>query len=225
MDSIDVDPLASFDSDATESELPRSITNARKFFDKRLYNAIVDTVSAECKRITRWEGRDYEMGQLVGAMFTLTHRMMDTAYVVLPTPEQITGCVEAARSLRVVLHILDAKCTPWVHVWTCHVPQFLTTWGTLHPFLCHGFEGRWRQLKAEIRLSSHGQWKGAHCGFETVIHYSIVAWTLMSLKVALVGRSFHVSKRIGSELWDRFVLRVRNMVKARENQRNAHIGI
>ena len=79
------------------------------------------------------------------------------------------------------MHTLEAKGTPWSHVWTVHVPQFLHSWGTLFPFLCHGLEGRWRPLKKEIKLSTHGQWDGAQVGFAQVILYSTALWVLTLL--------------------------------------------
>ena len=73
----------------------------------------------------------------------------------------------------------------------------------------------------EIKHSTHGQWKGAKCGFETVIQYSIATWAFMKLKVRLVGRSFHVPKTYGSTLWDNFVTCVRQMTKDRNTARAA----
>ena len=105
----------------------------------------------------------------------------------------MASACDAGRMLRKVLHALDAPCTPWMHVCTCHLPQFLQQWGTLETFLCHGFEGRWWDLKVEIKHSTHRQWKGAKFGFETVIQCSIATWVLMKLKVRLVGRSFHAA--------------------------------
>ena len=112
-------------------------------------------------------------------------------------------CETSARALRRIWKTLDAPTTPWGHVWTAHVPQFLRLWGTLFPFLCHGFEGRWRDLKVEIRHIAHGQWKGASCGFETVLQYSIVRWTLRKLGIALHGRTCKVRKT-SSWLWQRY---------------------
>ena len=105
----------------------------------------------------------------------------------------MASACDAGRMLRKVLHALDAPCTPWMHVCTCHLPQFLQQWGTLETFLCHGFEGRWWDLKVEIKHSTHRQWKGAKFGSETVIQCSIATWALMKLKVRLVGRSFHAA--------------------------------
>ena len=114
-----------------------------------------------CKAIKRLDNRDVPVADLVMSMFTLTHHMLTVAYEKQPIAEQIAGACDAAHMLRKVLHALDAPCTLWMHVWICHVPQFLNEWSTLEPFLCHGFEGRWRDLKVEIKLSTHGQWKGA----------------------------------------------------------------
>ena len=212
---IDVDIVALTSGDDDGAALPRSISNALKFYEKRLYTPIVDMMRQHCKTVTRIDNRDVETADLVMSMFTLTHRMLRVAYKPKPSAEDISGACDAATSLRKVLHALDAPCTPWMHVWTCHVPQFLRRWGTLEPFLCHGFEGRWRDLKAEIKLSTHGQWKGAKCGFETVIQYSIATWSLLKLQVPLVGRSFHVPKTYGSAMWDEFVKYVRQQTKDR----------
>ena len=138
-------------------------------------------------------------------MFTLTDRMLQVAYAEHPTDAEIAAACKGTTQLRKILHQLEAPTTPWAHVWTCHVPQFLQTWRTLYPFLCHGFEGRWRDLKGEIKHSTHGQWKGAACGFETVVQYSIARWQLVKCKISLIGRTFHVPKTVGAAVWDKFV--------------------
>lgn len=207
MSNIDADwahNLETGDADGGDP-LPRSISNALKFFNNHIYNRVVAKVRSECQHVIRFEGQDVEVHKLCEAMFVLTHRMLKVAYDPKPNQHDIDRACNGTATLRKVLDALGAKCTPWMHVWTCHVPQFLRLWGTLQPFLCHGFEGRWRDLKTEIKLSSHGQWKGAKCGFETVIHYSIVTWALMSLKVPLMRRTYHVSKSHGAAFWDAFV--------------------
>ena len=168
-------------------------------------------VRHQCKQVVRFDGVDKDVADLICAMFTLTHRMLKVAYTEKPDRRTIDDACKGTAKLRQILFALDAKCTPWMHVWTCHVPQFLCHWGTLYPFLCHGFEGRWRDLKVEVKLSPHGQWKGAKCGFETVLHYSIVTWTLIKLKVPLVGRTYHVSKNCGALFWDQFVTYVQHL--------------
>ena len=95
-------------------------------------------------------------------------------------------------------------------MWTCHVPQFLTRWGTLYPFVCHGLEGRWRSLKAEIKLSMHGQWKGAKVGFAQVLVYSVVARALVRLGIKLVGRTTSVTKT-KTTLFDDFCNRMQDV--------------
>ena len=78
--------------------------------------------------------------------------MLDVVYTQKPKAVQINSVVTAAQKLRDLLHLFDAPATPWGHVYTmqkqneqkCHVPQYLQELGTLFPFLCHGFEGRWR---------------------------------------------------------------------------------
>ena len=180
---VDIVALTNGDDDGRGAAPPWSISNALKFHEKRLYNPIVDMLRQHCKTATRIDKRDVQTMDLVMSMITLTHRRLRVAYKPKPSAEDISGACDAATSLRKVLHALDAPCAPWMHVWTCHVPQFLRRWGTLEPFLCHGFEGRWRDLKAEIKLSTHGQWKGAKCGFETVIQYSIATWSLLKLVV------------------------------------------
>ena len=215
MERVDVDlrALTSEEGSIEGCELQRSISNALKFYSARLYNPLLDNLRHHCKLVKRIDDKDVLVADLVMSMFTLTHRMLIVAYPDKPSAEQIASACDAGRMLRKVLHALDAPCTPWMHVWTCHVPQFLQQWGALEPSLCHGFEGRWRDLKVEIKHSTHGQWKGAKCGFEIVIQYSIATWALMKLKVRLVGRSFHVLKTYGSALWDNFVTYVRQMTK------------
>ena len=62
------------------------------------------------------------MADLVMSMFTLTHRMLIVSYEDIPSAEQIASACDAGRMLCKVLHALDAPCTPWMHVWTRHVP-------------------------------------------------------------------------------------------------------
>ena len=116
--------------------------------------------------------------------------MLDVAYKRKPTANDINCLVTAASHLRTVWALLEApgQGTPWGHVWTTHLPHFLQRWGTLLPFLCHGFEGRWRDLKKEITLSTHGQWKGAKCGFELVLRCGLASWLLRKMRILLTGR-------------------------------------
>ena len=208
MERVDVDlrALTSEEGSIEGSEVQRSISNALKFYSARLYNPLLDNLRHHCKLVKRIDDKDVLVADLVMYMFTLTHRMLIVAYEDTPSAEQIASACDAGRMLRKVLHALA---------------QFLQQWGTLEPFLCHGFEGRWRDLKVETKHSTHGQWKGAKFGFETVMQYSIATWALMKLKVRLVGRSFHVPKTYGSALWDNFVTYVRQMTKDRNTAREA----
>eukprot|EP00992_Anisonema_acinus_P011647 TRINITY_DN7578_c0_g1_i1.p2 TRINITY_DN7578_c0_g1~~TRINITY_DN7578_c0_g1_i1.p2 ORF type:complete len:108 (+),score=13.22 TRINITY_DN7578_c0_g1_i1:186-509(+) len=75
---------------------------------------------------------------------------------------------------------LEAKCTPWVHVWLAHVPQFIRHWGTLYPFIGHGVEGRHRHMKREVSSSTSGQWKGDQVGFAHALRRDCVWWNLLA---------------------------------------------
>ena len=182
---------------------PRSISNALKFYDTQAYNAIIAKVQASCGTQLLWRGTHYQKADLLRAMFAHTKTMLDVVYTQKPKAVQINSVVTAAQKLRDLLHLFDAPATPWGHVWTCHVPQYLQELGTLFPFLCHGFEGRWRQLKTDIKLSTHGQWKGAVCGFEVVLSYDVARWVLRKLQVRLKGRRYKVRKN-NKRLWDAY---------------------
>ena len=204
--TIDLDSADLILGDTTDGgALPKSICNALRFFNKRVYNTIVDKISTESQETKRISDRDVPASDLVAAMFTLTDRMLQVAYTEHPTDAEIAAACKGTTQLRKILHQLEAPTTPWAHAWTCHVPQLLQTCRTLYPFLCHGFEGRWRDLKGEIKHSTHGQWKAAARGFETVVQYSIARWQLVKYKISLISRTFHVPKTVGAVVWDEFV--------------------
>ena len=190
--------------------LSKSITNLAKFLKELKYNVVLRTLRATLKSQVMVSGVWHDKADVIGSMFTHTATMYNVAHTPKPSPEQIKGVVSAAARLRATFVALGVKGTPWGHVWTCHVPQFLVEWGTLYPFLCHGFEGRWRDLKAEIKHSTHGQWRGARVGFETVIRYSLVLWTLLKLDCKLVGRSWRVG-RGNEDLWSDFEYHMSNL--------------
>ena len=98
-------------------------------------------------------GNDVPLHRLLHAMFIHTGTMVNVAYTPKPTASDIQCATRAAQALRKVLATLEAPATPWGHIWTVHVPQFLLRWGTLFPFLCHGLEGRWSPLKTEIKCN------------------------------------------------------------------------
>ena len=62
------------------------------------------------------------------------------------------------------------KGTLWGHEWTCHVPHFLTRWGTLCPFLCHGLEGKWgpSRLKSNSGRMGNGRVQRLPCSMNSV---------------------------------------------------------
>ena len=105
--------------------------------------------------------------------------MVKMAYTPHLKGKDIIDFLSAAKHLRNVLHALDTSGTVWGHVWACHTPQFLVRSGTLYPFLCHGLEGRWRDLKFEIKLGTHGQWK---------------TWSLIRLGLSINGLTKTVRK-------------------------------
>ena len=124
---------------------------------------------------------------LLRAVCRHTKTILDVVYTEKPKAVHSNSVVTAAQNLRDFLHLFDAPATPWGHGWTCHVPQYLQELGTLFPFLCHGFEARWRQLKTDIKLSTLGQWKGAVCVFEAVLSYDVARWVLRKPQVRLKG--------------------------------------
>ena len=194
-------------NEAVVSALARSITNARNFFKQRLYIQIVDALTIYSSEKVDFEGQSVFAWKLLDSLFAHTATIVEVAYTPKPDENDIVRVETAAAMSRRIFHALATNVgvdsTPWGHVWTCHVPQFLRTWGTLYPFLCHGLEGRWRMLKVEVKHSSHGQWKGDSNGFETVVRYSIAFWKLCAQGVRLVGRSMPIGKG-GKALFDAF---------------------
>ena len=156
LDKLNMTGTVTYTGDVEEGTgYPRSISNALKFYDTRAYNAIIAKVQASCGTQLLWRGKHYQKADLLRAMPAHTKTMLDVVYTQKPKAVQINSVVTAAQKLRDLLHLFDAPATPWGHVWTCHVPQYLQELGTPFPFLCHGFEGRWRQLKTDIKLSTH----------------------------------------------------------------------
>ena len=76
--------------------------------------------------------------------------MVAIAYTLEARDDQIAKMQELALDLRLRLRRLKAKATVWGHIWTVHIPQFLSKWGTLYPFVCHGVEGKHRVFKADL---------------------------------------------------------------------------
>ena len=188
------------DNEATTEEVDataRSITNARHFFQAKAYHKICDLLRVALQgEMKQHNGNDVPLHRLLHAMFVHTGTMVNVAYTPKPTASDIQCATRAAQALRKVLATLEAPATPWGHIWTVHVPQFLLRWGTLFPFLCHGLEGRWSPLKTEIKLCTKGMWRGAKVGFATVVVYNIVTWAFMCLNMSLIGRENHVSRML-----------------------------
>lgn len=194
-------------NEAVVSALARSITNARNFFKRRLYIQIIDVLTIYTSEEVDYEGQSILAWKLLDALFAHTATIVEVAYTPKPRDGDINRVESAAATSRRILYALathiGVDSTPWAHVWTCHVPQFLRMWGTLYPFLCHGLEGRWRMLKVEVKHSTHGQWQGESNGFETVVRYSIAFWKLWANGVRLVGRTMRVGKH-GTALFNAF---------------------
>ena len=66
--------------------------------------------------------------------FALLADMVGLAYTKQPSPDAIARFKENADLLRWHCAKLGLVCTPWAHVWSCHLPQFLAHWGTLCPW-------------------------------------------------------------------------------------------
>ena len=124
--TMDLDPADLILGDTTDGgALPKPIYNALRFFNKRVYNTIVDKISTEGQETKRIRDRDVPVSDLVVVMFTLTDRMLQVAYTQHPTHAEIAAACKGTTQWRKILHQLEAPTTPWAHVWTCHVPQFL----------------------------------------------------------------------------------------------------
>ena len=184
-----------FDTTLTDY-LQRSITNTIGFFQNAKYLDIIRLAKfwVRSDNTRDYNGRQFNVLDLLSAMLEHTATIARVAYTRKPKVHDIMAFKSAATHLRSILCVLNAKTTIWGHGWTWHAAQFLIHWGILYPILCHGLEGRWRDLKIEIKLSTHGQWKGAVVGFEQVLKYSIVAWAILRLGMSLVGRTRHVTK-------------------------------
>ena len=219
----DAQPAAASDADdPTQPDyLQRSITNAVEFFMQAKYLDIVDVLRVREQGQTRnFNGVPVATHKLLSAMFEHTATMLKVAYNPKPSATDIVNVSQAASNLRKILHALQAKGTVWGHVWTCHVPQFLTRWGTLYPFLCMVWRAggdplrlkgaRRSQTLALHKLNRHGQWKGAKVGFAQVLVYGVVAWALVRLGIKLVGRTTSVTKT-KTALFDDFCNRMQDV--------------
>ena len=120
------------------------------------------------------------VGVTFGHAFRALSVQLDVAYLSTVSVSQMDAFDNQTSILRDCIGHLGAKCTPWVHVWLCHVPAFLRRWGTLHPFIGHGVEGRHRRMKREVATSTSGQWKGDQVGFAHALRRDCVWWNLLS---------------------------------------------
>ena len=121
--------------------------------------------------------------------------MVDIAYTVAPTPEQVRAFGVSATEMRWRLARLGAPSTVWGHVWTVHMAQFLERWGTLWPFLCHGVEGRHKPFKRELRMSTGAQWSASGVGFAQVLKQDVISWNLRAVPQLVRAKRYQCSRR------------------------------
>jgi hypothetical protein len=104
--------------------------------------------------------------------------MVDALYVKKPSEEEIANVQRKGSEMREHMRLLGGDATPWGHIWTIHVPQFLWKWGTMLPFVAHGLEGRHKAFKQDVRLSCGGQWNGLDVGFAQTLRLDRITWHL-----------------------------------------------
>ena len=196
------------DAEQAAHSLERSIDAARLFFRNKQYLRLVDAFNLVRKDFNH-QGTRYTCHHLVRALLSHCDTMYSVSYTRKPVSkeDQKRFCT-AASQFGALLSTMDGKGTVWGHVWVAHGSQFLTTWGTLYPFLCHGVEGRHRWLKREVALSARGQMKGGKVGFEAVIRHSIVLVALLKRGVKLSTWTRHVNKK-NKIMFDAFIAHVK----------------
>ena len=104
--------------------------------------------------------------------------MVTIAFKRSPSATQASMYGDRARQLRAIFEALNATTTPWGHVWTVHMPQFIRKWGTLFPFACQGVENRHRHFKVDLRLSAGNQWRNGNIGFAHCLVLDQITWAL-----------------------------------------------
>lgn len=110
--------------------------------------------------------------------------MVNIAYMQTPDAPSRSAFRHSAIALRHHLATVGAQGTPWGHIWTVHLPDFLDTWGTLYPFICHPIEGFHRFLKADLRLTyggTLGRDRHAGPGFALTLKLNVASWNLSAL--------------------------------------------
>jgi hypothetical protein len=213
---LDVDFVSTLEMPKVE-KLARSIDSASSFLRDRKWVALATTLRAcltdRPPGVAGVVNRS-TVGQLFTECFRALTTQMDVAYTPSPTPEERDAFRAASADLRRSMLLLDCKATPWVHVWLCHLHQFLDAWGTLYPWLGHGVEGRHRRLKQEVRTSTCGQWKGNQVGFAHCLRRDNVWWSLVG-RLPRPGFSGVRADRRRIPLYAAYKLRLRQCLDAR----------
>ena len=198
------------DAEQAAHSLERSIDAARLFFRNKQYLRLVDAFNLVRKDFNH-QGTRYTCNHSVRALLSHCDTMYSVSYTRKPvSKEHQKRFCTAASQFGALLSTMDGKGTVWGHIWVAHASQFLTTWGTLYPFLCHGVEGRHRWLKREVALSARGQMKGGKVEFEAVIRHSIVLVALLKRGVKLSTRTGHVNNK-NKIMFDAFIAHVKPM--------------
>ena len=109
-----------------ETKVVRSIEGAKEYLRKRGYSELMVFLSSR--------GVEAEVVESLEEAFALFGDMVTLAYSPLPGAAAIDQFEENAALLRLHCADLGLVSTPWAHVWTCHLPQFLKRWGTLCPW-------------------------------------------------------------------------------------------
>jgi hypothetical protein len=165
------------DDYAKTGSLETSITATLVFFRNRHWQSMASLLR---RTLTdHLPGVQGTVGELLSQVLNTLSTQVDICYVERPTAFETAQFQAEAGRLVYYLRVLRCKCTPWVHVWCYHLPQFLVYWGTLYMFLGHGVEGRHRLLKKEVARSTCGQWNGDQVGFAYAIMRDNVMWALM----------------------------------------------
>jgi hypothetical protein len=98
-------------------------------------------------------------------------------------PAQVSRFAHLGAQFRKCAEAVQLQRTMWLHVWAHHVPGLMTTWGTLYHAIGHGFEGRHRLLKLQVRNSTRSSWSADKktCGFAAVVRRDNARLALLTL--------------------------------------------
>jgi hypothetical protein len=171
--------LGAHAADRAMAELDGTITGTLRFVKGRLYGEVVGL-------LYQVHGARSDLGRAALAVWETLREQVALLWQPTPlSPAQVDRFSELSRALAVAATTLQLNRTIWLHVWVVHLPQLVRRWGTLYHAIGHGFEGRHRLLKLQVKCSPRSQWKGdgagAECGFATVVRRDNARLALLTL--------------------------------------------